>query len=77
MGLGDSAQVSGATRELILLTELLNNGRGQPRMELDQATASNPRKQACPSTVLVAVNRSPCHLHMSCIAPAHTRVAVL
>jgi hypothetical protein len=30
-----------------------------------------------PSTVLVAASRSPCHLHAFCIAPAHTRVAVL
>jgi putative intracellular protease/amidase len=30
-----------------------------------------------PSTVLVAAGRSPCHLHTFCIAPAHTRVAVL
>jgi len=30
-----------------------------------------------PSTVLVAVNRSPCHLHTSCTAPARARVAVL
>ena len=50
MVLDDGAQVFSATRELILLTELLNNGRGQPRMELDQATASDPCKQACPIT---------------------------
>jgi hypothetical protein len=39
--------------------------------------ASLPILDEIPSTVLVAANRSSCHLHMSCIASAHARVAVL
>jgi len=39
--------------------------------------AACPSWTKIPSTVLVAVNRSPCHLHTSRIAPAHARVAVL
>jgi len=39
--------------------------------------AACPSWTKIPSTVLVAVNRSPCHLHTSRIAPAHARVALL
>jgi hypothetical protein len=45
------------------------------RLWLHRRTLHIPDK--IPFIVPVAVNRSPCHLHTPCIAPAHARVAVL